>query len=114
MRGYSQPSGKTVTALRIDGAKKISVIFPVYNEEDNINHLVTALFSVLPKLTPNFEIIAVNDGSTDHSYEHLYALAFRILMIPRSGKYYASTTWEILRSGVRYYSMLPASFQQWD
>jgi glycosyltransferase involved in cell wall biosynthesis len=71
----SQTDREIIAARRSERAKKISVIVPVYNEEGNIDPLFKALFAVLLKLTQDFEIIAVNDGSTDHSYERLSALA---------------------------------------
>ena len=77
MLSRSQNDREIIAALRSGGPKKISVIVPIYNEEDNIVPLFEALFSVLSKLPPDCEIIAVNDGSTDHSYERLSALAER-------------------------------------
>ena len=53
----------------------VSVIIPVYNEEDNIAPLFEALFAVLAKLTYRFEIVAVDDGSNDRSYEQLCDIA---------------------------------------
>jgi dolichol-phosphate mannosyltransferase len=75
MRSGLQTGRKIIDSRRSKKAKKISVIVPVYNEEDNIGPLFEALFTVLRKLTPDFEIIVVNDGSTDRSYERLSALA---------------------------------------
>ncbi|MBI5412993.1 glycosyltransferase family 2 protein [Candidatus Peregrinibacteria bacterium] len=53
----------------------ISVIFPVYNEEVMIEELHRRLVAVLSTLKEPFEIIAVDDGSTDKSREKLMALA---------------------------------------
>jgi len=53
----------------------ISVIIPVYNEEDSIRFLVPQLVSVLETIGGEFEIIAVNDGSSDQSAEVLLELA---------------------------------------
>jgi len=50
---------------------KLSIIAPIYNEEDNVAPLCEKLFEVLPKLDHEFEIIMVNDGSTDRSMESL-------------------------------------------
>jgi len=43
----------------------ISVFFPCYNEQDNIARTVQQSLGVLEKLDADFEVIIVNDGSTD-------------------------------------------------
>ena len=43
----------------------ISVFFPCYNEQDNINRTVERALGVLGKLGTDFEIIIVDDGSSD-------------------------------------------------
>lgn len=45
----------------------ISVIIPIYNEEDNIDPLYKKLAHELPLLGREFEVIFVNDGSKDNS-----------------------------------------------
>jgi len=45
----------------------ISLVIPVYNEEENIKKAVRDALSVLPQLTGDFEIIIVESGSTDNS-----------------------------------------------
>lgn len=45
----------------------ISVVVPIYNEEDNIGTLHLRLSKVLSDISPDFEIIFVNDGSADTS-----------------------------------------------
>lgn len=51
--------------------KGISIVVPVYNSQDSIDELVTRLNQVLSSLdTPN-EIILVNDGSRDKSWEKI-------------------------------------------
>ncbi len=45
----------------------ISVIVPIFNEEENILELYAQLEAVLLKAKKKFEIIFVNDGSTDTS-----------------------------------------------
>lgn len=42
-----------------------SVIIPVFNEEGNIPKLVREIKGVMKKIRPDFEIIIVDDGSTD-------------------------------------------------
>jgi glycosyltransferase involved in cell wall biosynthesis len=45
--------------------ESISVFFPAFNDEATIATLVRNALSVLPQLTDDFEVIVVNDGSTD-------------------------------------------------
>jgi dolichol-phosphate mannosyltransferase len=53
----------------------ISVIVPVHNEAENLPALVESLLSVLRRLGHRFEIIAINDGSSDDSFAVLRRLA---------------------------------------
>lgn len=53
----------------------ISVIIPVYNEEDNINMLYERLKKVLEQLTKQYELIFINDGSKDNSIALVKALS---------------------------------------
>jgi len=47
--------------------KSLSVFFPAYNEEGNIKNTVIKSKAVLLKYVENWEIIIVNDGSTDNT-----------------------------------------------
>jgi len=51
--------------------KSISVILPIYNEDNNIYDVIKAIFKVLPSVTDDFEVIAVDDGSIDRTKEIL-------------------------------------------
>lgn len=55
----------------------ISVIVPVYNEADNLVALYEQSVVVLQKLEQPWELIFINDGSTDGSQERLEELAAR-------------------------------------
>ena len=55
--------------------KKISIVIPSYNEEKYIFPLYERLTSVLKKITNRYEIIYVNNGSTDNSEKFFYKLA---------------------------------------
>ena len=48
-----------------DVVKSLSVFFPCYNEQDNVTRTVEKALGELNKLDIDFEIIIVNDGSTD-------------------------------------------------
>ncbi|MCP4256700.1 MAG: glycosyltransferase family 2 protein [Planctomycetes bacterium] len=45
----------------------ISVFFPCYNEQDNITGVVEKALAVLEKLGADFEVIIVDDGSSDNT-----------------------------------------------
>ena len=50
---------------------EISVVIPAYNEEESLPVLFEHLYPVMKKLGRPFEIIFVNDGSTDSTLEIL-------------------------------------------
>ncbi|MCX6195424.1 MAG: glycosyltransferase family 2 protein [Flavobacteriia bacterium] len=54
---------------------EISIVVPLYNEEKNIRLMHDRLVSSILKITSNFEIIYVNDGSNDNSFLELLKLS---------------------------------------
>ncbi len=54
--------------------KDISVVIPVFNEEDNIKLLYPELKRVLGSLEKDYEIIFIDDGSTDTTPELLHKI----------------------------------------
>ena len=53
----------------------LSVFFPAYNDSGTIASLVITALRTASKLTPHYEIIVVNDGSTDSTPQILDELA---------------------------------------
>jgi glycosyltransferase involved in cell wall biosynthesis len=49
----------------------ISVVSPVYKAEKIVDELVLRLIASLEKITPNFEIILVEDGGIDNSWKKI-------------------------------------------
>ncbi|MCK4919016.1 MAG: glycosyltransferase family 2 protein [Candidatus Pacebacteria bacterium] len=49
--------------------KEISIIIPAYNEAENLPFLCDEIEDVLKNITENYEIIIINDGSTDKTKE---------------------------------------------
>lgn len=54
--------------------KLLSVIIPIHNEEENIKELHTRLVTTIKSIKLDYEIIFVDDGSTDNSLAQLKAL----------------------------------------
>jgi glycosyltransferase involved in cell wall biosynthesis len=55
--------------------KRLSVVVPIFNEEENITPLYREVKNVLEGLGTAYEVIFVDDGSIDASYEVLQGLA---------------------------------------
>ncbi|MGL5744269.1 MAG: glycosyltransferase, partial [Cetobacterium sp.] len=56
---------------------EISAVIPVYNEKDNILPMVERIEAAFQKGFKKYEIIFVNDGSNDGSYEILNTLKMK-------------------------------------
>jgi len=52
----------------------VSIVVPMYNESDNLEEFYKIVTGVLEAENESFEIICVNDGSTDNTLERLIAL----------------------------------------
>ena len=55
----------------------LSIIIPAFDEEDSVEPLYQALMATVPLLGQCFEIIFVDDGSRDQTFERLAAIAAR-------------------------------------
>ena len=53
---------------------ELSIVIPVYNEEENIEPLVSELTTVLSRLQQTYEIVIVDDGSRDGTFAKLRVL----------------------------------------
>ncbi|NNF85757.1 MAG: glycosyltransferase family 2 protein [Winogradskyella sp.] len=55
--------------------KDLSVIIPVFNESSNLDELYQRLTDTLKSITDSYEIIFINDGSTDNSASKILEFA---------------------------------------
>ena len=65
----------------------LSVVIPVYNEAGNISPLMDRLLPVLDGLGKNYEVLLVDDGSTDGTADELAKIAndhVRVLRLKRN------------------------------
>ena len=58
-------------------SESISFVFPMYNEKDNIEEMIFRTLAVAPELTDDFEIVVVDDASTDGCGEIVEHIARR-------------------------------------
>lgn len=70
----------------------ISVFFPAYNDEGSITEMVNRTLALLPQFADDYEIIVVNDGSSDGTATILDGLArqhasVRVIHHPRNRGY---------------------------
>jgi dolichol-phosphate mannosyltransferase len=56
----------------------ISIVAPVFNEENNVEPLVSRVVAAMRPLGCPFEIILVDDGSTDASWARIVAMAEQV------------------------------------
>ena len=58
----------------MENSTVLSIIIPVFNEENNLSPLYSELTEVLGKLNLSYEILFIDDGSTDNSFQRLSAI----------------------------------------
>ncbi|MCB1934138.1 MAG: glycosyltransferase, partial [Candidatus Accumulibacter sp.] len=75
---------------------EISVVIPVYNEEDGLPRLFARLYPALDRLAASYEIVVINDGSSDRSaallreqYEQRPDVTRVILLAANAGQHMA-------------------------
>lgn len=66
---------------------EISVVIPAFNEQDAVGPVVRSLSAVLSRCAPRFEIIVVDDGSTDKTRENASAAGATVLRHPLNRGY---------------------------
>ena len=68
-----------VAAVPLSDKIDISVVVPVYNEEENLPLLVSQINDVLKNLGKSYEMVFVDDGSRDRSRVLLKEMVLRYL-----------------------------------
>ena len=56
---------------KVMGRTSLSAVFPAYNDQHTIGGMVRTVAAELKKVTDDFEVLVVNDASTDGSQKWL-------------------------------------------
>jgi glycosyltransferase involved in cell wall biosynthesis len=71
------PPGDGQVVAELQHAAEVSIVVPVYNEEENVAPLHEKLEAALTALNLSYEILYVDDGSSDRSFALLAEIAAR-------------------------------------
>ncbi|CAM5690266.1 glycosyltransferase family 2 protein [Streptomyces aurantiogriseus] len=82
---------------RVESSVELSVVIPMFNEEEALPALVERLRPVLDGTGEEYEVVAVDDGSTDGTAEHLAQLRagwpqLRLVRLRRNSGHQAALT----------------------
>jgi len=68
------PPTRSSKPAKTPKAPFLSVVVPLYNEEESLPELFQAIAGVMKRMGKSFEVVFVDDGSTDHSFKVLKEL----------------------------------------
>ena len=66
-KAVSEPASDSGLPEKAEGAPAVSLVIPVFNEEKNLGELISRCLKTCNELGRSFEIILVDDGSSDGS-----------------------------------------------
>lgn len=94
----------------------LSVVVPCFNEEDVIDHLVVELTCLLNELGINWEVIMVDDGSTDSTLSklikaHSSNARFRVIVLSRNFGHQAAILAGINHAEGEFVALMDADMQ---
>ena len=94
----------------------LSVVIPMYNEEEVLPFLVDRLRPVLDGIGETYEVVAVDDGSTDSTAVQLIALRrtwpeVRVIRLRRNSGHQAALTAGLHRARGAYVASIDADLQ---
>ena len=78
---------------------KLSVVLPAFNEEENVPRIAPELLPILEKIAPDFEVIVVDDGSTDRTAEFIEKMNHPKIRLIKHGVNKGIA--EAIRTGIR-------------
>ena len=81
--------------------KSLSVFFPVYNEEANLEILIKQAIRIIPTLASRYELLIINDGSTDDSLKIAKNLRREHRQVRIFSHKYNRGYGEVLKTGIK-------------
>lgn len=54
---------------------RLSIVIPVYNEDESLQELLTSIEGAMARSNESYEVVFVDDGSTDGTFEKLKSMA---------------------------------------
>jgi dolichol-phosphate mannosyltransferase len=99
-----------------DNVPALSVVVPMFNEEDAIPHLAQRLRHVLDELNVRYEVLAVDDGSTDNTPGMLATMCaswnqFRVIRLVRNSGHQAALAAGVASAYGKYVVTIDADLQ---
>lgn len=98
--------------------KSISIVFPAYNEEANLELVLADALKVVKDLDIPYEIIVVNDGSSDNTKEYVQGLQKKnkniVLINHEINKGYGQTLLDGFRASKNEWVFFSDSDRQFD
>ena len=77
------PDGRKASPVLTPARPEVSVVVPIYNEVESLPHLIEAIATSLNATGLSYELICVDDGSSDGSAELLsIGTSMRIATVP--------------------------------
>jgi glycosyltransferase involved in cell wall biosynthesis len=96
----------------------LSASFPAHNEEANVEAMITDLLAALAEVADRFEIIAVDDGSRDRTFEIASAIAARDprvrVLRHEVNRGYGAAVWTGLTAGTLPFAFFTDGDRQFD
>src|SRR6056297_1747879 len=82
--------------IRQSMIENISIVVPAYNEEGAVGDQISEIHDVMRESGWVYEIIVINDGSTDNTLEEIKKYDVRLINFPQNRGYGAS-----LKAGIK-------------